>query len=359
MKRSFVYLTVLTAIAILALLLIPENNSQDSSGVDNLLVPAVSERINDVDRVEIVSAGNVVVATMVRSNAGWQLQQMGGYHASWKNLQTLLAGLAQAKVIAIKTDKAEYYSRLGVENIDQNTAASILLKISIGDEETGILVGHQAQARQGQYVRLQGKASSFEIDRKLDVSTELLNWVDSSIIDINQSEVAEVEIIHADGERLLVTRISADQLDFDLVGLPSGREIQSSWSVNSLGSVLSMLDMESVRPASDIDWDKAVKIRLLMFSGVEVLADLLVDEDVHLLRLHASHPAAEVIGEQASTKHMSDQQLEIEERAAVDIADRVASINQKVDGWVYAISKQKSDVINSRMEGLLKPQESP
>ncbi len=91
-------------------------------------------------------------------------------------------------------------------------------------------------------------------------------------------------------------RISADQTDFDLAGLPPGREIKSSWAVNSLGSVFSLLNMETVQAdGRQLIWTGAVKLRLLMFSGVEILADLVEQEDEYLLRLHASHPAASVV----------------------------------------------------------------
>lgn len=359
MKRSFLSLAALTAIAVLALLFVPQDTLQESSALNELLVADVSKQINEVDRVEVVAPGNTTVASMVRTDAGWQLEQMGGYHANWQKLQSLLAAVAQAKVVAVKTDKPEYYSRLGVEDIEQGAAGNVLLNIGVGDRNSGILIGHATQGRPGQFVRLQDQEASVEIDRKLEVSMQLSDWVDTSIIDINQSEVAEVEIIHPGGERLLVTRISADQTDFDLVGMPEGREVQSSWSVNSLGSVLSMLELESVQAAEELNWAEATKLRLLMFSGVEVLAEILAVEDSYLMSLHASHPAANVINTGKPTDSVTTEQQAIDKRAAEDIANRVERINLKVDGWVYGISKQKYDAMNSRLEDVLKPVEAP
>jgi hypothetical protein len=206
---------------------------------------------------------------------------------------------------------------------------------------------------------LQNQAASAEIDQQLDVTTELLDWVDSAIIDVNASEVAEVEIIHSLGERVLITRISADQTDFDLAGLPQDREIKSSWAVNSLGSALSLLDMESVQAGGDISWDEAVRVRLLMFSGVEIIADLLESDGLYLLRLEASHPASEVLDTQASDSNHTVEQQDIEQRAADDVAARVSTINQRVEGWVYSIGEQKYQIMASKPEDLLKPLETP
>ena len=357
MKRNFFYLAGLTLLAILAVLLVaPGDGSRGKSPADELLLPEVSKRINDVNKVEIISAGNTTVATLLRNGSAWQIEEMAGYRADWPKLQALLAALAQTRVVEPKTDKPEYYTRLGVEDIDAPNATGVLVSLSIGDQTTGILVGHQAQGRQGQYVRLQDTAASAMVDRTIDVPAGQLDWVDSRIVDIGTSEVAEVEIIHPGGERVLVTRISADQTDFDLVGLPQDREIKSSWAVNSLGSVFSMLDLETVRPASDADWSAAVKMRLLMFSGVELMAEMLETGDEYLLRLDASHPAA-VVRAPVEELAGSVEQQEIEKRALDDVAETVENINQKVTGWVYGIAKNKYDALVKKPEDLLKPLE--
>lgn len=356
MKQGFLYLAGLTLAAIvIVLFLTPGGGLPEKSSRDTLLLPKIAERINEVDRVEIVTAGETVIATLVKTDAAWQVEQMGGYHADWSKLQPLLVALAKARVIEAKTNKPEYYARLGVEDISADDADSVLVRIGNGDQVTGILIGHQAQGRQGQYVRLNGVADSALVDRVFEVPRETVDWTDSKIIDVNSAEVAEVEVIHPDAERVLVMRISADQTDFDLAGLPQDREIRSSWAVNSLGSVFSMLNMETVRPADDVDWSNAVKLRLLMFSGVELLADLVEQEEAYLLRLQASHPAASVVRGESD---ISDEQRAIEEQAASDVANRVEEINLKVSGWVYGISKQKFEAMTRKPEDLLKPLEA-
>lgn len=356
MKRSFLYLAVLTMAALAAVVfLAPKDGSSGKLAVDTFLLPGMADRINDVNRVDILTAGNNTVATLVRDEGQWRVEQMGGYRADWSKLQALLAALAQARVIEPKTDKPEYYNRLGVEDVTSDDADSVLVSLSIGDQTTSILIGHQAQGRPGQYVRLQDIPRSVLVDREFDVPRQLIDWADSRIIDINSSEVAEVEIIHPSSERVLAMRISADQTDFNLAGPLAEREVKSSWAVNSLGSVFTLLNMETVRPASSIDWTGAVKMRVLSFSGLEILADLVQREDEYLLRLHASHPAASVV--QDDTEDSVSQQ-EIEKQADEDVAGMVDEINQKVDGWAYGISKQKFDAMVKEPEDLLKPLET-
>ena len=356
MKRNFLTLAILTVAALIVVILAAlKDGSSEKSVADTLLMPTVAARINDVNRVEIVTAGNTIIATLVRAGGVWQLEQMGGYRADWSTLQALLAALAQATVIEPKTDNPDYYSRLGVEDVSAADAGSVLVRISVGDQTTGLLIGNRSQGRQGQYVRLQDVAGSVLVDREFEVPGQTLDWADTGIIDVNSSEVAEVEVIHPTAERILVMRISADQTDFDLAGPPSDREIKSSWAVNSLGSVFSLLNMETVQPEGDIDWTDAVKMRLLMFSGVEIMADLVEQGDEYLLRLQASHPGASVVQDESGDWVA---QQEIEKQAAEDVAKAVGKINQKVKGWAYGISKQKFEAMVKKPEDLLKPLET-
>jgi len=383
MKRNFLYLAVITVIALVLVFFgAPTDRSSEKSVADSLLLPAIADEINQVDHVEIVTAGDTTVATLLRKDDAWQVQQMDGYRADWPKLQKLLAALAQARIVEAKTDKPEYYARLGVEDISDKNAGGVLVRVGVGDQLTGILIGHRSEGLKGQYVRLQDSTGSVLVDREFEVPKETLQWTDSKIIDINASEVAEVEIIHPTKERVLVTKVSADQTDFQLDGLPEGREIKSSWAVNSLGSVLSLLNLESVRPADSVDWTNAVKLRLLTFSGVEILADLVQRGDEYLVRLHATHPAASVVtqtkpanetaqaAEQASQGAAADSDKQADgdtdekkaadaaRQAAEDVARRVEEINARVDGWAYGISKGKYDNMVKKPEDLLKPPKS-
>ena len=350
MKPGFAYLLTATILALTIVLVFePAENLVENSVVNTFLLPGLADRVNDVDRVDIVTAGDTVVATLKRTSTDWRLEQMDGYHANWPKLQNLLAGLAQAKVIEAKTDKPQYYQQLGVEAVSSPDAGSVLIKLGIGDETTAVVIGHAAQGRAGQYVRLQDSAASALLDRKLDVSTELLDWADKRIIDINTSEVAEVEIVHPDGGRVLITRISADQTDFDLAGLPPGREVQSSWAVNSFASSLSLLDLESVRLPKGVDWQTAVRMRLLTFSGLEIMAEMVEADGQYLLHLNAGHPAAQAVD------YSND---DISQQAAEDVANRVDEINQRVNGWAYSIAKYKFETMVKTQAEILKPLEN-
>jgi len=384
MKRTLTGLILLTIVAVLALVFLAKKDQPETPRHSTGLLPAeLVKNINDIEHVEIIGPGNTPVATLDKKDKGWQVAQLNHYHADWKKLQRMLAALATAKVVEPKTDKPQYYARLGVEDVTDKTATGVLVKIGSGDSALAVIVGHKAKGRQGQYVRLQQAAASALIDKTLEVPAKTLDWVERRIIDINASEVAEVEIIHPDGKRVLVSKKTASQTDFSFDGLPSGKEIKSSWSVNSLGSALSMLDLESVQAVDSIDWSKAVKMRMLMFSGIEIMAEMVADGDKYYLRLHASDPQAAVVkagtpdeavtdtadaaasGAEPADGKKADQAGDMQakaarlaQKAAADNAKKVDEINQRVTGWVYGISKSKFDVLVKKPDDLIKPVKS-
>ena len=61
---------------------------------------------------------------------------------------------------------------------------------------------------------------------------------------------------------------------------------------------------------------------------------------------------------QAEDNDVSVEQQELEKQAADEVEKAVESINQKVGGWAYAISKQKYDAMVVMPQDLLKPEES-
>jgi hypothetical protein len=357
MTRNFIYIVVLTALALGGVAMFAIHGTVPEQAEDQAFLPdSVTAHINDVDKVEIVAGGNRLVATLVMTGDQWRLEQMHGYAADWALLRDLLAGLALARVVEAKTDKPEYYARLGVEDIGAEDAAGLLVRLGIGGDTTEVIIGNETQGRSGQYARIAGQAGSVQLDREIAVAPEAMDWVESEIVDIDSVEVAEVEIIHPDAQRVLVTRVSAGQADFELADMPEGREPKSSWAVNSLGSALSLLNLEAVYPEGGIDWSEAARLRLLTFSGMEIIAEALERDGEYLLRLEASQPRAAVA--EANPEETTDPAAaDIEMQAAADVARAVDEINRRVSGWVYAIAQYKYEAMVKKPEDLLKPLE--
>ena len=227
-QRHFLILLFSAAVVALAVLMVSNNGSEPVESGGKLLLSEMSARINEVSSLKVSSGENGSVSTLKKQGSGWVVGELSDYPADWNKLRTLLAALGEAKVAEIKTSKPEYYSKLGVEDPDEQGAESTLLTASLGQEEFDLIVGKQATSRGGQYVRLAGNPQSVLIDQELDINAEPIYWADSQIVDIGSALVAEIEIAHADGDSIRARKVSADDTDFKLENLPTDRKIRFS-----------------------------------------------------------------------------------------------------------------------------------
>ena len=344
-RKAFSLLAIALVVVVAAIfLLLPATTSDDAIGTESALLPGLAARVNEVDRITVVGAGDTVLATLTRDDEGWTVSEFSGYPADLDTVRTVLGGLAQAKIIEQKTANPDYYPRLGVEELSLEDAGGIRLDLAAGQQRWSLIVGKEAANRGGFYLREAQTPTSVLADFDENIPQDAAAWVNTRVIDIMAGEVAEVQIVHPDGETLTARKVSADETDFTLVELPEGRELVSAWSINSLGSALSTLSFESVErleSADALDWDQAVRVQTVLFSGLTVDARLLDTQEGYLIRLEASAPFMEAAGEENP-----ELQLAVDE------------INQRVSGWVYQIPAFKAEVLTKRPEDLLREVDS-
>jgi len=349
-KKHFSGLLLVTIVVAVLVLLVPGKTAKESAFQKPPLLPGLATLVNDIDYVQLTGAGGKIIATLNRHDGKWLVAESSDYRADWTVLRQLLSDLAAAEVIEGKTSNPEFYTRLGVEDVDGPDAAGILIGFA---EETGLpslIVGNEAQGRVGQYVRLSGSDQSALIGRVLSVPGDMQQWLVREIIDIQEGELVEISVTHPDGEQVLLQKVSADDADFQLQKIPKGREVKSNWTVNSIGGGLASLQLDAVVPASTIDWSDAMKVSFLTADGLQVSAQLATVEDQHWIGLSAgAYP-------EAGSGEPTDAGMEAD--AMPELTARVKQINERVSGWAYAIPQYKAEVLTKRMDDLLKSLET-
>jgi hypothetical protein len=345
-KKHFSWLLAITLAVTILILLMPGKTGKESEFVIRSLVPGLDARVNDVTRVQITRGGNVPVATLVRGKDSWTVETAQSYPADWARLRKLLMGLAQARVIELKTSNPDYYDRLGVKDISDPSSTAVLVEIGEGEQTTRVLLGTIAQGREGQYVRFPDDGQALLIDRVVEASPQAAEWMLRDVVDLAEAEVVDVTITHPDGNTVHLSRASADIPDFTLENIPKGREVESAWAVNALGGSLATVLLDEVTRADQLDWSKATHLRVLTADGVEARAEVITVDGKSWLKLEAfPYP---------------EQNPEPVDGAATDTAvtdrlKRVEAINNRVRGWAYSIPEFKSALMSKRKEDLLKP----
>ncbi|NCF61491.1 MAG: DUF4340 domain-containing protein [Gammaproteobacteria bacterium] len=353
-KKHFSWLLLLTLMAAGLVLLVPGKTGKESIIEETRILPELAAQVNDIEWVQIISAGDVSVATLRRAEEGWIVEEAGGYRADWDRIRQLLSALSQAEIIEAKTSNPEYYQRLSVEDVSSATAGGLKIEFSADSGLPALIVGKTANSRNGQYVRLDDSAASALLDRVVEVSGNRSDWLDKTVIDIADAEVVEVTINHPDGDAVTISKISADDENFDLQDIPEGREVRTEWTVNAPANALAALSFEDVVPDSRLDWSGPVRFKLLTADGLHIEVELTAitgeDEveqsDEHWMRLTA--------GLYTTALNSGDGQA----ATAPETAERAEIINARVAGWAYRIPKYKFDSMVKRMEDLLQPPET-
>ena len=338
-RQHFSFLLVASLVLAGALaLLLPGKTGEDTYG-GGLFIKQLEQRINEVDSLVVTPGQGGDVIHLDRGKQAWSIRELEGYPADWARLRELLVNLANTRVIEAKTSNSAYFSRLGVQDIGDEGANSRLLEIKLPGEALGIIIGNEESARGGQYVRMQGNDQSYLVDQQFDVGIRAMDWAQTEIIDLGSALVAELQIVHPDGEAVTIRKVSADDSDFSLQGIPSGQKIRSAWTVNSLANNFSMLRMEAVMPASAVTIEDPVSLKLLSFSGLEIAADVFRHDEQGWISIQAKAPEFN------------------ESLANESLRGEAEMINERVNGWVFRLPDSKFDSMTRRMEDLLEAED--
>lgn len=343
-RKHFSIIAVLAAVIIaLVALLVPQRGGYDPGESGQALLPGLMDRVNDIDRVVISGRGGTV-ATLSKGDGQWRVEELDGYPADWSRLQALLSDLAQMEIVEAKTANPEYYPRLGVEDVTAEGASGTRIDFSAADSVWAVIAGHEASLQYGQYLRIADQPQSVLADRILDLSPETVDWADAEILDVGSGLIAEVSILHPDGERVRISKVSADDANFALKTLPEGREPLSDWKVNSLANAYAGLRMEDVQADSGAGDETPVEIKVVLFSGERFGMQVFNQDDARWIRvIHESgpNPAAP----------------EADPEAAAEPAAAVADV-KRLEGWIFKVAESRLDTMAPRLESLLKPLEA-
>lgn len=348
-------LFVVAAVAVIAILLAIAGRRQSAPEKDTgaLLLPGLTESLNDVDRVVISKAPGEIVATLVRGSSGWSVAEKDDYSADVAKVRQALVALGEARIVEEKTADAAFYDRLGVESIDLATASGTAVAIYAATAEFPVLILGDEANSVSRYARHADEARSFLIDRNPDVPRSTAQWLIPDIVDVGGARVQSVTITHADGERLALSKDDEEQANFSVADIPEGGELSYPGVANVIGNALRELKLDDVARVTDGEGGAAVVTELRTFDGLIVtMTGTMVGEEAWVTFAASAEPGAEV--------DTSPEEAEAADAAAVaaagtsDPAAEAEAINARVDGWRYRIPQYQYEQLTRRLADLLK-----
>jgi hypothetical protein len=334
-KRGFLLLAaatvVLVVLAIVAIATGDRGVSRAAPG--ERAFPALAAKLGDVGAVGIKR--NALSLTFVRDGDTWLVAEKGNYPAAAGKVRQIAVALADAVLVEPKTQKAEFYPRLDVEDPGSGKSTLVTLKDKSGATLAEMIIGKRRYDRLGTgtdgiYVRKLGDTQAWLARGSLEFSDQLSSWLDRRILDIPEKRIAKATLTQPDGTKLVISRAKPED-KFTVEDAPADAKFKSETTTSEPAMALESLDLDDVRPAAELPVpDKDVlTASFTTFDGLTVDVRLLDKDDVHWVALSATGSGA----------------VEAEAKA----------INDKASHWTYAVPSYKATQLKMKLADMLEP----
>ncbi len=351
-KNSKLVTSLFIILALLALVALAISvNNRSSQSEREALVPDLAARINEVDAVRIVSAGNELVADIRRTETGWNVSNAHNYPADLGKLRSTLLEISQAVIVENTTALEANYARLGVQDIGAPDATGVRIEIDgLTESPVKLIVGNTSSGNTT-FSRLAGASQSWRVTGTLNPHRRTLDWLSRELTDIPAAEVLRLNIAHADGETTEINKVGTD---FELAGKTADQTLQYPGILDSVAGAFSELEFDTVMPAVQLNSkqpETLAVIALQTVSGLQLTASATTVEDEIWLTLEPAFDADLV------TQPVSDAESSSDNDTAIAIVTDAESDSERLaaqfSGWAYKVPTFKSDWMLKRNSDLL------
>ena len=397
--RSILVLAAVTAVAVGAVLSIDRESSTVARSGE-LVFPALLDRVNAVARVRVT--GSEGAFTLARDGEVWVVEEKERYPVEPDKMHNLILGAAGLKRVEPKTSNPERYPKLRLEEPTGEDAQSarFVLEDASGAELANWVLGDRRPSKSDPgrtelYIRTGDDPQAWLVEGSLPGGRTIIDWVDRLVARIDRERLRAVEVVHADGATVTVSKSLPADVDFALQGLPEGREIDAQYRINDIGRLIEELRFEDVLPASEPDFSGSVdkRVEITTFDGLRIRMETVMRDGESFARLHAeadqtlaeAATAAEAAEGEAGAKAEGEVGTRTEGGAAPesgagtepedgeagaepentagplrpfdDVRAEAENLNARWADWAYELPSFKRDYIAKRIDELTRPLE--
>ena len=340
-------LAVITLVALLAAFYMSKHRAPTTSLETQTLFPGLLEQVNEIKAIELAKHDRQL--NLAEVGKTWVISDADNYPADFGRIKSTLLELAELEILAEKTSNPERYERLGVEDPLNDGATSLLLSVKneAGDTLASLIVGNTrhskaAQDRAGLYVRLPEQEQALLVEGKLDVSANVADWFTRELFSIESARIKQVEITHKDGSSVVLSR-EQDIDELTLINIPEGREAQSEVIITRMGTILEDVFVDSVIKADKLDAAEQTLAQVETFDGLQVnITSAQLEETSYSSFEFAAKPGASA-GENSEGEDSEPGPAEV-----------AADLNQRLQGWAFAIPDFKFELFTRDLDSLTK-----
>jgi len=327
------------------------------------LYPALKEQLGKVTGIKLSSKGGdkggEQAAELQSTNGEWQVKSRYNYAADKNKINALLLGLEEAQLREEKTGNADNYATLGV----QDGAGGARVELVGTEPAVNLIVGKQDPTTRFSFARRVGEKQSWLLNVALTAPTESNAWLRREIANIGADRIQEVAVQPAGSARYSAIKTKRTDANFDVSGIPKGRELNSVSAADSLAQSLVNLELDDVRPVAEVAANKpAAQTSFRTFDGLVIdVQGYVLDgknwivvkpsfDEALAKRFHVPTTPATAPDSKAPAPAPDKSFDDAVAKGKTD-ADLLA---KQVAGWAYEVATFKYDSLFKPLEPLLK-----
>jgi|GEM_PF-1538678 len=332
--------------------------NQSTVSIDAPLVPGLDSSLNKIKNFSVKKAGNVLLSSVSKTEAGWVVDNRAGYPANVKSVRAVFKTLSEAKLSEAKTSNPDNYSKLGVEDTESQDAKGVLVSIDGLDDPVNIIFGNDGSSgKNTQYIRKQGVEQSWLMNKKINFRRNTTGWLQKDLFDIPPERIKTIQIIHPDGTTINIANTGNAAYEFELdANAPEGKKISES-EIYQVANALSSLQLKDVVPSDEVKSENANSIRCVFktFDGLTITTNSMPSSEVTNVEPHfniniqfnAQDVDEDVKDVVEDGKTVIDASTMSDPKAAEELAN---SMQSKLSGWSYVLPTITKDALTKKLE---------
>ena len=360
-NSKLVMAAALVALMVVLVTVFGRQQVPGSAAQNALWLPELKPVLPQLRKVALQSSSERV--TLERTEAGWGVVERSGYPVDFKSLEELLRAVSEARLLEQKTSKPEYFSRLGLVDIEQPQSKAVLLELWAAPEQAlvRVLLGDPAETRKGRYVRAASGTETWLIDQSPEPLTGAADWIDRHFLDVDFARVARVTRTLPNGTGFVAERATPEAASLSVRELPEGRKPRYEAVFDGAARAVLSAEIEDVKPLKQSDFaaEDTVKTLIETKDGLELEVDATKDESGSWVRVKAQAVAART----EDTRTAEPAALDAADAAAaetdgVELAGAVdppdpAAIDKRLGNWTFKVSDYVYGELSKSLEGYL------
>ena len=208
------------------------------------------------------------------------------FAADQRKLAELVSALVKTKLVEPKTSQPAKYERLGLQSLDATNSQAIKVSIKSANKVWQVLVGREATAGSGFYIRKPNEQQTWLSDQKFDTDETQDAWLNRTLFDFSVDNIRAVR--RSDEEQWTIEKTSDNtNNEFKLVDREDST-LKYDSVLTTYAESIATLSFQRLSAMDEVFWESlqtTVAIEVETFAGDKYQLFLAENDDGQYLKI--------------------------------------------------------------------------